>query len=102
MALFGTAALTFTAWLTVRPPRDTRAAAARLAVGLAAIFTLAPATRWGYFAYPLALAGWCYLTGPPRACPYSSERTVVTPAESPVSALGSASVGAAAAPDAAA
>ncbi|HXC85923.1 MAG TPA: glycosyltransferase 87 family protein [Trebonia sp.] len=102
LALSGVAALTFTVWLTVRPPRDTRAAAVRLAVGLAAIFTLAPATRWGYFAYPLALAGWCYLTGPPRACPYSSERTVVTPAESPVSALGSASVGAAAAPDAAA
>jgi Glycosyltransferase family 87 len=102
LALLGVAALTFAVWLAVRPPCDTRAAAGRLAGGLAAMFTLAPATRWGYFTYPLALAGWCYLTGPPRTCPYSSERTVVTPAESPVSALGSASAGAAAAPDAAA
>jgi hypothetical protein len=86
LALLGAAALTFALWLAVRPPRDARAAAARLAVGLAAIFILAPATRWGYFAYPLALAGWWYLAGPPRTCPYSSERTVVTPAESPVSA----------------
>jgi hypothetical protein len=107
LALCCAVALAFAVWLAVRPPRDTRAAAARLGIGLAAIFTLAPATRWGYFAYPLALAGWCYLTVPPRTCPYSSERTAVTPAESPSvvsgSAVpGSAAVGTAASPEPAA
>ncbi len=90
LALLGAVALTFATSLAVRPPRDPRAAAARLAVGLAAAFTLAPATRWGYFAYPLALMGWSYLTGPPGPGLYSSERTVVTPAESPSAAPGSA------------
>jgi len=81
-ALLATAMLTFGWWLAVRPPRDTRTAAVRLAAALAALFTLAPASRWGYYAYPLALLGWCALTGTRRAGPYSSERTVLTPAES--------------------
>jgi hypothetical protein len=29
------------------------------------MFTLAPATRWGYFVYPIGLAGWLLLTRPP-------------------------------------
>lgn len=59
--------LAFVAWLIVRPPRDARAAAWRLAIGLTAMFTLAPATRWGYFVYPIALIGWLLLTRPPTA-----------------------------------
>jgi hypothetical protein len=51
--------------LIVRPPGDVRAAAWRLAVALAVIFTLAPATRWGYFVYPIGLVGWLVLTRPP-------------------------------------
>jgi hypothetical protein len=31
------------------------------------MFTLAPATRWGYFVYPLGLVGWMVLTGHPPA-----------------------------------
>jgi hypothetical protein len=50
--------------LVVRPPRDLRAATWRLAVGLALMFTLGPAERFGYFIYPLALAGWLVLTRP--------------------------------------
>jgi hypothetical protein len=42
---------------------DDRAVAWRLAVGLCVMFILAPATRWGYFAYPLGLLGWLGLTG---------------------------------------
>jgi hypothetical protein len=34
----------------------------RLAVGYAALFTLDPSTRFGYYAYPLALLGWLALT----------------------------------------
>jgi hypothetical protein len=29
------------------------------------MFTLAPATRWGYFVYPIGLVGWLLLTRPP-------------------------------------
>ncbi len=55
------------AWIILRRPADARAAAWRLAVGLCVMFVLAPATRWGYFAYPLGLLGWLGLTGRDRA-----------------------------------
>jgi Glycosyltransferase family 87 len=57
------AALGFAISLIVRPPSDARGAALRIALGLAIMFTLAPATRWGYFVYPIGLAGWLALTG---------------------------------------
>jgi len=57
------AGLAVAAWLLLRRPADDRAAAWRLAAGLCVMFTLAPATRWGYFAYPLGLLGWLGLTG---------------------------------------
>jgi hypothetical protein len=61
------AGLAVAAWILLRRPPDDRAAAWRLAVGLCVMFTLAPATRWGYFAYPLGLLGWRGLTGRDRA-----------------------------------
>ena len=57
------AGLGFAISLIVRPPADARAAALRIALGLAVMFTLAPATRWGYFVYPIGLIGWLALTG---------------------------------------
>ena len=54
----------FAAWLVRRPPRDTRDAMVRLAVIYAVVFVLDPTTRYGYFAYPLALLGWLALTRP--------------------------------------
>ena len=56
------AVLGFVGWLVARPPRDERDAAVRLAVGYAVMFTLDPSTRFGYFAYPLALVGWLALS----------------------------------------
>lgn len=56
------ALVAFAAWLLLRPPRDAREAAFRLAVGYAVMFTLDPSTRFGYFTYPLALLGWLVLT----------------------------------------
>ena len=56
--------IAFTAWLVVRPPRDMRDAAIRLVVGYTAVFTLASSSRFGYYAYPLALIGWLALTRP--------------------------------------
>jgi glycosyl transferase family 87 len=63
VALLLAAAVTVLASLAVRPPRDVNAAALRLAIGLAAMFTLGPNDRFGYFVYPLGLLGWLALTG---------------------------------------
>ncbi|HVT68218.1 MAG TPA: glycosyltransferase 87 family protein [Trebonia sp.] len=65
------AVLGFAAWLLARPPADARDAGLRLIVLYAVLFTLAPSTRYGYYAYPLALAGWLAL---------SRRRTGLTPA----------------------
>jgi hypothetical protein len=62
MGLMLATALGFVIWLCIRPPRDVRSVAWRLALGYAIVFALAPATRWGYFAYPLGLLGWLFLT----------------------------------------
>lgn len=45
------------AWLVLRPPRTGADAMLRIAVGLAAAILLAPATRWGYLVYPVAMFG---------------------------------------------
>lgn len=74
MVLMVLAAVAFAAWILLRPPRDARAVAWRLAVGYAVMFVLDPSTRFGYFAYPLALLGWLALTKND-----SPERTVPPP-----------------------
>lgn len=58
VALLVCAGLAIAASLFIRPPAYAAAAARRLAVGLALLFALSPATRFGYFCYPLALLGW--------------------------------------------
>jgi len=57
LALLAAAACVIVAWLFLRPPRDPAAATVRIATGLGAAIILAPATRWGYLVYPLALLG---------------------------------------------
>jgi hypothetical protein len=54
------------AWVIIRPPKDARAAGWRLALGLALLFVLAPASRVGYFVYPLGLAAWLLLSRRPE------------------------------------
>lgn len=44
--------------LLIRPPRTVPAATRRLAIGLALMITLAPATRFGYLVYPAGLLIW--------------------------------------------
>jgi len=66
VALLAGAGIAVAASLVWRPPVDARAAALRLAIGLALMFTLAPATRFGYFSYPAALLFWLWLAGPER------------------------------------
>ncbi|HEY7592342.1 MAG TPA: glycosyltransferase family 87 protein [Actinophytocola sp.] len=57
LALLAVAACVIVAWLIVRPPRDPAGATLRIAVALGTAIILAPATRWGYLVYPLALLG---------------------------------------------
>lgn len=72
--------------LVIRPPRTVPSAVWRLIIGLALMFTLAPATRYGYFIYPLALLMWLKISqlgqqqsaAEARAAPEPDER-VVTP-----------------------
>jgi hypothetical protein len=73
-ALTVLAVVAFTAWILLRPPRDARDAAWRLAVGFTVMFILDPSSRFGYFVYPLALLGWLVLTKT-----NDSERTAPTP-----------------------
>jgi hypothetical protein len=61
IVLLITAGAAIAASLVIRPPADTTAAARRLALALALMFALSPATRFGYFAYPLGLLGWIAL-----------------------------------------
>jgi hypothetical protein len=57
IGVLGIAACAIAAWLVLRPPRTATDALARIAAGLGAAILLAPATRWGYLIYPLALLG---------------------------------------------
>jgi hypothetical protein len=61
VALLCAAGLAFAIWLVRRPPLGYQAVAVRLAVAYTAMFTLAPATRYGYYIYPLALLFWLAL-----------------------------------------
>jgi hypothetical protein len=53
--------------LIARPPRDSHAAGWRLVAGLALLFMFAPASRFGYFIYPLGLAAWLLIAAHPAA-----------------------------------
>ncbi len=65
LILLAAASVGVAASLVLRPPGNAQAAAVRLALALAILFTLAPNARFGYFAYPAALAGWACLTAAP-------------------------------------
>jgi hypothetical protein len=66
--------------LVLWPLADVSAAAIRLAAGLVVLFALAPASRFGYFAYPIALLGWLAMTVPGRA---AAGQAAVAAARSP-------------------
>src|ERR1700722_1763212 len=59
------------AWLVIRPPADVPSTTWRLIIGLTLMFTLAPATRFGYYIYPAALLAWLLISnaGRRRASP---------------------------------
>ncbi|HEX2133289.1 MAG TPA: glycosyltransferase family 87 protein [Actinophytocola sp.] len=57
LVLLAAAACVIAAWLLLRPPRDRADVMLRIATGLGTATVLAPATRWGYLVYPLAMVG---------------------------------------------
>jgi len=63
IVLLVTAGAALAASLIIAPPASPARAAGRIALGLTALFALSPATRFGYFCYPLALYGWVALGG---------------------------------------
>ena len=77
-ALLALTVIGFLAWLLIRPPRDIRDATIRLVVAYTAVFTLDASSRFGYYAYPLALVGWLVLTRA-RSAANSPERLVGPP-----------------------
>jgi len=64
LGLLAAAGLALAASLVVAPPHTPAQAARRIALGLTALFTLSPATRFGYFSYPLALYAWAAISTP--------------------------------------
>jgi Glycosyltransferase family 87 len=61
VGLLALAGLSIAVSLLVAPPRDVPAATWRLILGLALMFTLAPATRFGYYIYPAGLLVWMFI-----------------------------------------
>src|SRR5215469_13241784 len=66
IALLVLAGVALVVSLVVAAPAGPARAATRIALGLTALFALSPATRFGYFCYPLALCGWVVLSGAGR------------------------------------
>ena len=62
LALMALAGAGIAVSLIIRTPRDANGAGWRLVLGLALLFVLAPASRVGYFVYPLGLAAWLLLS----------------------------------------
>jgi hypothetical protein len=63
ITLLAAAVAVLGARLVTRPPRTMAGAAGYLALALTVVFTLAPATRWGYFVYPACIGCWLWLAG---------------------------------------
>ena len=61
LVLLAAAGLAIAASLVKSPPATPAAAARRIAIGLTALFLLSPATRFGYFIYPISLYAWAVL-----------------------------------------
>ena len=61
LVLLTAAGLATVASLVLSPPATPAAAARRIAIGLTALFLLSPATRFGYFIYPISLYAWAVL-----------------------------------------
>jgi hypothetical protein len=61
LVLLAAAGLATAVSLVIAPPATPPAAARRIAIGLTALFLLSPATRFGYFIYPITFYAWAVL-----------------------------------------
>jgi hypothetical protein len=69
IGLLAAAGLVIAASLVVMPPKDVPSATWRLVLGLALMFALAPATRFGYYLYPAGLIAWLLVAYTGRRAP---------------------------------
>ena len=74
IALLAAATVGLGVLLLVRPPRNAVTAAGYLALALTTLFLLVPATRWGYFSYPIGIGCWLGLSGLVPGRPSGSPR----------------------------
>jgi hypothetical protein len=58
VGLLACSGLALALYLIIRPPRNCRSATWWLIIGMVAMFTLAPASRFGYYIYPVGLWVW--------------------------------------------
>jgi hypothetical protein len=63
IALLITAAAVLAGALALFPPRSLPAATRFLVLALTLMITFAPASRWGYFVYPVGIYAWLWLAG---------------------------------------
>jgi Glycosyltransferase family 87 len=80
VALLALACLGIIVSLVVWPPRTVPSATWRVIIGLSLMFVLAPATRFGYFLYPVGLLAWLGISwlgssgaGPPGSAARSAK-----------------------------
>jgi hypothetical protein len=69
IVLLITAVVVLAGALLLFPPRGLPAATRFLVLALTLMFTLAPASRWGYFVYPIGIYAWLWLAGHVSAHP---------------------------------
>ena len=81
IALLIVSGLAVLASLVVRPPRTVPAAAVRLVIGLILMFTLAPATRFGYFIYPGGILAWLIVSFAGQRARSADEEIVPPPGQ---------------------
>ena len=86
IALLITAAVALAGALLLFPPRTLPAAAWFLIAGLTLMFSLAPASRWGYFVYPVGIYAWLWLAGRPGNRPRAPAGLETTRAHASISA----------------
>jgi hypothetical protein len=81
VVLLALAGLAVIASLVIRPPRSVRAATWRLIIALTAMFLLAPATRFGYFVYPVGLFAWLEVSRMGQEVPAAPADPAAAPGE---------------------
>jgi hypothetical protein len=79
VALLALAGLALVVAVWLRPPRSVAAATWILVIGLSLMFLLAPATRFGYFVYPVGLLAWLAISRLSRPDQPGSELTRAGP-----------------------